>query len=167
MPATDEGEVRVDVEMESGTRLSLFDEKMKEIEKITTESVPEIKNMVTSVGASWRGGKVEGRLRISLKPQAERKRSSDEIANFIQQKLKNIPGVVVRSNPGRGFFLLRRSLGGDEKIAVEVLGHNLEITSLIASDAADMIKDIEGVKYVRYWMYYAGWNCCKQRHFAG
>ena len=80
MPSTDEGEVRVDGEMQVGTRLDLLDEKFKLIEQIVNDSVPEIQNVVTSAGGSrWRGaGGHTGGLRISLVPQSERTRSSEQ-----------------------------------------------------------------------------------------
>jgi HAE1 family hydrophobic/amphiphilic exporter-1 len=66
MPSTDEGEVRVEAEMQVGTRLGLLDEKFKVLEKIIRDSVPEIKNVVTTVGGSrWHGA---GGHLLSLSP---------------------------------------------------------------------------------------------------
>jgi HAE1 family hydrophobic/amphiphilic exporter-1 len=52
MPASDEGEVRVEVEMQVGTRLDLLDRKFKVIEQIVNENVPEIRSVVVNVGGS-------------------------------------------------------------------------------------------------------------------
>jgi HAE1 family hydrophobic/amphiphilic exporter-1 len=100
MPSTDEGEVRVEAEMQVGTRLGLLDEKFKVIEKIVNESVPEIKNIVTTVGGSrWHGsGGHTGDVRISLKPQSQRTRSSEQIADDLRIKLRAIPGMIVRGH---------------------------------------------------------------------
>ncbi|MBM3958127.1 MAG: efflux RND transporter permease subunit, partial [Gemmatimonadetes bacterium] len=109
MPASDEGEVRVNAEMEVGTRLDLFDRQFRKIEEIVRASVPEAKSTVTSIGASrWgRGGVHAGDLRIGLKPQRERTRSSEDIAADLRKKLVNIPGVVIRTRAGQGLFILR------------------------------------------------------------
>lgn len=74
MPKTDEGEVRVEAEMETGTRLNLVDEKMRKIEPQVRAAVPEARYM-----QSWSGG-TSGGVRLSLVPQDQRKRSSEQIA---------------------------------------------------------------------------------------
>ena len=97
MPATDEGEVRVEVEMEVGTRLDLLDRQFCVIEAIVKQNVPEIRNVVTNVGGSrwYGGGGHTGDIRISLVPQSQRTRSSEQIADDLRQKLSGIPGVTV------------------------------------------------------------------------
>jgi len=82
MPESDEGEVRLDAEMEVGTRLQLTDEKIQQVGRLIRDAVPEIKSMSSSAGGShWRGtASHTGNMRISLVPQAQRWRSSEEIA---------------------------------------------------------------------------------------
>ncbi len=69
--------------------LDLMDEKMKEIEEIVKASVPEIQNIVANAGGGgYRGGGGHtGELRISLKPQSQRNRSSEQIAADLQKKI--------------------------------------------------------------------------------
>lgn len=82
MPATDEGEVRVNAEMEVGTRLEVMDKKLRHVESIIQNAVPEIKNLVSSSGGShWHGrASHTGSLRISLVPQARRDMVASQIA---------------------------------------------------------------------------------------
>ncbi|MEK7995649.1 MAG: efflux RND transporter permease subunit, partial [Planctomycetota bacterium] len=129
MPATDEGVVRAEVEMAVGTRLSLLDEKFKVIEKIVNESVPEIRCTVTNVGGSrWYGSAGHtGDLRISLKPQSQRTRSSEQIAADLRGKLSNIPGMVVRTRADQGLIVFRLTTQGADKVQVEVRGHDLQM----------------------------------------
>ena len=54
MPVADEGQVRINGEMEAGTRLELTDQAFQDLERRTREAVPEIQTMVTSVGGGFR-----------------------------------------------------------------------------------------------------------------
>ncbi len=151
MPSTDEGEVRIDAEMQVGTRLDVLDEKMKVIEQIVNESVQEIQNTVTSVGGSrWRGtGGHTGGMRISLKPQSQRKRSSEQIADDLRIKLGNIPGIIVRTRPGQGLFLLRMGTSQGDRIEVEVRGHDLQMADMLAKQVKELVESTEGVTDAR------------------
>ncbi|MBW2545215.1 MAG: efflux RND transporter permease subunit, partial [Deltaproteobacteria bacterium] len=140
MPATDEGEVRINAEMEVGTRLELMGEKFK-------SEVPEVKNVVASIGgSSWRSqGSHSGRMRIALVPRTERSRSSEQIASDLRRKLSNIPGVTIRTRAGQGLFLLRMLSGGTEKIQVEIRGYDLEMADSLAQRVLSIVEGVEGV----------------------
>ena len=147
MPQADDGEVRISAEMEVGTRLSVMDRTMRQIEAITMEEVPEIENVVTSLGSSgWRGGgSHSGDLRISLVPQAERSRSSEEIAAVLRQKLSDIPGTVVRTRAGQGLFLISRMVGGSERVEVEIRGYDLDTSEMLAQRVIRLVEAVPGV----------------------
>lgn len=147
MPQSDEGEVRVNVERDVGIRLAEMDKTMGLIEEIASREVPEVKNIVTSIGGSgWRGGGSHtGNLRIALKPQAERSRSSEEIAADLRRKLNDIPGPTIRTRAGQGLFLLRRIAGGSERVEVEIRGYKLEDANLLAQRVVEIVKKVPGV----------------------
>ena len=128
MPSTDEGEVRIYGEMAVGTKLDVVDEAFQKIEKTVARHVPERKNMVSYVGAStWRAqGSHSGQMRIALKPQSERSRSSEEIADVLRPKLKKIPGVTTRTRAGQGLFLLRMGTSTGEKLQLEIRGYDID-----------------------------------------
>jgi len=151
MPSSDEGEVRVEAEMQVGTRLNLLDEKFKVIEKIVNESVPEIQNIVTTVGGSrWHGsGGHTGQVRISLKPQSQRTRTSEQIADDLRGKLSAIPGVIVRTRAGQGLFLLRLGTSGADKVQVEVRGHDLQMADSLAVQVKEIVESVEGITDAR------------------
>jgi len=150
-PSTDEGEVRVNAEMEVGTRVDLLDEKFKTIEAIVKDAVPEIKNTVTYIGGrSWRSaGSHTGELRIALKPQAERTRSSEEIAAMLRRTLMSIPGVIIRTRAGEGLFLLRMATRGAERIEVEVRGYDLQTADALAQRVRKAVEQVDGVTDAR------------------
>ena len=151
MPSADEGEVRVEAEMQVGTRLDLLDEKIGVIEGIVNESVPEIRNVVTSVGGSrWRGqGGHTGSVRISLKHQSERSRSSEQIAADLRGRMGRIPGMVVRTRAGQGLFIFRLGTSGGDRVEVEVRGHDLETADALAAKVKEVVESVEGITDAR------------------
>jgi HAE1 family hydrophobic/amphiphilic exporter-1 len=151
MPSTDEGEVRAEGEMQVGTRLNLLDEKFSVIERIVRESVPELKNVVTSVGgSSWHGtGGHTGSVRIALKPQSQRSRSSAEIAADLRRKLNNIPGTIVRTRAGQGLFILRMGTTESDKVRVEIRGRDLQIADILAKQVKSLVESVQGITDAR------------------
>ncbi len=147
MPATDESEVRIYGEMAQGTRLDLVDRSFQKIEAIVKREVPEIENTVSFIGGStWRArGSNAGSMRIALKPVGERTRSSEEIAADLRKKLNFIPGVKVRTRAGKGLFLLRIGTAGDEKVQVEVRGHDLETADALARRVEEITRNVAGI----------------------
>ncbi len=147
MPAADEGEVRVSVEMDVGTRVGVMDEKFKTITAIIKKEVPEIENMVESIGgSSWRAGSHRGNIRISLQPGSKRSRSSDEIADAIRPTLANIPGVIVRTRAGQGLFIMRRMGPSDsDRVELEIRGYDLETSELLAEQVKQVVENVEGI----------------------
>ena len=149
MPESDEGEVRVNVEMEVGTRVGVVDETMRKVEAIVSGEVPEMESVVTSVGGGRAGGSHAGDMRISLQPQARRDRSSEEIAAALRPKLAPIPGATIRTRAGQGLFLLRRMTGGTERVEVEVRGYDLETAAALAHRVKDIVENVPGVTDAR------------------
>jgi HAE1 family hydrophobic/amphiphilic exporter-1 len=148
MPTTDEAEVRIDAEMEVGTRLEVVAETFKTIGGIVRREVPEAKSTVTSIGGtSWRSlGSHTGQMQSALTPRSARTRSSEEIAADLRQKLAHIPGAVIRTRAGQGLFLLRMFSGGDaEKIQVDIRGFDLETADTLALRVKEIVEGVEGV----------------------
>ncbi|MBN2491629.1 MAG: efflux RND transporter permease subunit [Planctomycetes bacterium] len=147
MPETDEGEIRVEAEMEVGTRLAVTDEKLLEVERIVRETVPEIENLVSHSGGShWHGSASHtSQLRISLVPLAERKRSSDEIAGLLRRRLSAIPGMIVRVRTSAGLFIFRRMASGADKIEVQIRGHDLATSDMMAERIRALVEDVPGI----------------------
>ncbi|MGD9345320.1 MAG: efflux RND transporter permease subunit [Candidatus Aminicenantes bacterium] len=151
MPSADEGEVRVSGEMEVGTRLGVLDEKFKTVAAILQKEVPEIESVVESIGGSGfrASGSHVGEFRISLVPQSQRSRSSEEIASVLRRKLSGIPGLITRIRSGQGFFLLRMGQSGGDRVQIEVRGYDLEIGDALAKQVQSLVEDVEGITDAR------------------
>jgi hydrophobic/amphiphilic exporter-1 (mainly G- bacteria), HAE1 family len=151
MPATDESEVRVNAEMAVGTRLYVVDRTFEQIEALVYEAVPEIQNTVSFIGgSSWRArGSNAGEMRIALVPVNQRNRSSEEIAHHLRQHLGDLPGVRIRTRAGQGLFILRMGVQGDDRIQVDVRGHDLQIANALAHQVQATIAAVEGITDTR------------------
>ncbi|HNT34017.1 MAG TPA: efflux RND transporter permease subunit, partial [bacterium] len=147
MPQADEGEVRIEAEMEVATRLELTDAKLQEIERIVREEVPEMESLVSSAGGSpWQGSVSHtGSMRISLVPQAARSRSSEEIAQVLRRRLSNIPGMTIRVRTSSGLFVFRMMSSGSDKVQVEIRGHDLETADVLAERISKAVSNVPGI----------------------
>jgi len=151
MPSTDEGEVRVTVEMEVGTRLGVMDEKLKMISEIIKKEVPELYSIEErGGGGGWRSGANSGNITIKLNPKSQRSRSSEVIASDIRRKLSSIPGVIIRTRASGGQMMFgRRGGGGEERVQVEIRGYNLETGEALAQQVKRITENVNGVTDVR------------------
>jgi HAE1 family hydrophobic/amphiphilic exporter-1 len=151
MPVTDEGEVRVQGEMEVGTRIEVLGKTFDDIYRIVEDAVPEMTSSVAYIGGKpWRPGETNrGEVRISLVPLAERTRSDEEIAKVLQRRLAHVPGVRIRTRSGQGLFLLRMATRGMEHLTVEVRGHDLETACELAKEVEGRIEDVDGITDTR------------------
>ncbi len=150
MPEADEGEVRVNAEMGEGTRIETMDAMMVRIERIVVENVPEIDNIEVRVGSSWwrPTSKARGDVRAYLVPLSQRTRSSEEIADDLREKLRDIAGVDIRTSPGRGLFLLRMATGGGDdadRLGVEITGFDLNTLDALTEQVSLAVEGVEGV----------------------
>ncbi|MBU4268779.1 MAG: efflux RND transporter permease subunit [Acidobacteria bacterium] len=149
MPSTDEGEVRLTIEMEVGTRLAVIDERFKAISSIVRREVPEMASIEESIGGGgWRRGSHSGNITIKLKPKARRSRSSEEIALALRRSLQDIPGAIIRARAGGGQFFMRGG-GDEERVQVEIRGFNLETSAALAQQVKKIVEGVRGVSDVR------------------
>jgi len=147
MPETDEGEVRVTAEMEVGTRVDVLEKSFNALEAIVAKEVPETKNTSTFIGSSTFNprGSHRGEIRIALKPESERSRSSEDIAADLRPKLSQIPGTTVRTRAGQGLFILRMGSGSGEKVEVEIRGFDLKVADSLAQQVKSVIEGVKGI----------------------
>ncbi len=151
MPAADEGEVRVDLEMAVGTRLEIIDQATRTVEDIIRRDVPEMVSMLSRTGGGgWHGsGGHTSEIRVTLGPRSERSRSSEQVANDLRKSLSGIPGLTVRTRAGQGLFILRMGQGNNDNIEVEVRGYDLETAHRLALAVEQVVKSVPGITDTR------------------
>jgi HAE1 family hydrophobic/amphiphilic exporter-1 len=146
MPAADEGEVRVRIELEEGTKIGISRRIFLEAERIIAQAVPERTILFVNVGGGWGShGTSSGRIRIPLVPMNERERSTTEVAADLREKLKVLPGVKVRVREGQGLFILRMGRGDGERLQLQIRGHDLATSSRLGAQVKEVLETIEGV----------------------
>ncbi|MBN1755426.1 efflux RND transporter permease subunit [bacterium] len=151
MPSTDEGEVRIDLEMSVGTRLEIIDQASIAIENLVRQKVPEMQSMLTRIGGGGWGssGGHTGSIRITLVPQSKRKRSSDEIADYLRGELRGIPGLTFRVRTGQGMFFMRMGSSSGDNVSVEVRGYDLQTAHQLAKRVEGVILEVPGITDTR------------------
>lgn len=151
MPQTDEGEVRITVEMEVGTRLSVMDQKLQEVVARVKQMVPEIESIEERAGSGgWRGGANQGNITLKLVPESQRSRASMDIAADLGRKLSEIPGIIIRTRASGGMMMFgMRGGGGEERLRIEIRGYDLEMAQILAIQVKSVVEEINGVTDVR------------------
>jgi len=148
MPSTDESEVRVNVEMEVGTKLDRLDETVKKIEDIVRQEVKEAVYMLSNIAQSGgfnTAGANTAQIRVALVPVSERTRSSVQVAKDLRGKLTGLPGTTIRVREGQGMFLMRMGTNTDQAIGIEIRGYDLQTGQTLAKQVYDAVVDVPGI----------------------
>jgi len=147
MPAADESEVNVNLEMAVGTRLDVLNQTTLVVEDIVRREVPEMVSILTRVGGGdfRSSGGHTARIQASLVSRSERERSSEQIANDLRKALVGIPGVTIRTRAGQGLFLLRMGSSSTDNVSVEVRGYDLHEAQQLALSVEQVVKDVPGI----------------------
>jgi len=150
MPVADEGQVRINGEMEAGTRLELTDQAFQDLERRTREAVPEIQTMVTSVVGGFRSaGTSTGQISLTLAPRRQRARSDAQVADELRSRLGGTPGLTLRTRTSQGFFLMRGGSSNTERIQIEVRGYDLATGRELAGRIRSLVQEAPGVTDVQ------------------
>ena len=144
MPVSDEGEIRVNLDMEAGTRLEVVDAKMKVLEE-RLKGIDEITHTITQAGSGgWASGSNTGSIRLRLVGKSERSRSDEEIAGEIRKRFAGIPGARIRVRTATS-NQMSRFMGGGDRLEIQVRGHDLEESFRLASSIQKSIEAVDGV----------------------
>jgi hydrophobic/amphiphilic exporter-1 (mainly G- bacteria), HAE1 family len=147
MPETDEGEVRINLEMPTGTRIEVTDEMARRIEDIIAREVPESEHILSETGGGgWEASTTHtGSIRVTLRDRKDRQRSSQEIAASLRQKIPMVPGVLLRTRSSGGQMFMRFGQQGSDRLSVEVRGYDLAAGSDLARRVKEIMEEIPGV----------------------
>ena len=153
MPEMDQGQVQGIIETPPGTKLSVLKGIMKQVEDIVIKDVPERENVLVRSGASpfsgialamgQKEGQNYGRLIIRLKPKKERHRSDKEIAHFLADRIRRIPGVSDVDFSQQDAF--SQMFSGGKPVSVEIYGYNLALTDSLAKLILNRMETIPGI----------------------
>ena len=150
MPETDEGRIDLNVELPVGTPLATTVKTMQELERRVRGALEEgeLEHITTVAGpeASWRPGSAnEGSMDVTLVPLHRRARSIDQVLADIRKNTQGIPGAEIRARKGTSNMLFRLMRGGNDRLSVEVRGHDLDTADQLASQVRKVLGDVTGV----------------------
>jgi len=145
-PQSDADLVDVDMNMGDGTNIAVVNRYLLELEEIVKEQLPpgDVAHLTTEVT----DGSAE--VEITLKPGASI--SNSELADRLRLATAGlIPGGEIRVRARSGLWILRRIFGsgGDEDVAIELRGYDLEKAQQIALQIQTAIEVIPGIADVR------------------
>ena len=155
IPQADEGEVQVTAELPVGTRIERAEEVALRLEGLGKEYVPEAIDISTQAGGGGGfgpgGGSNRTNMTIRLTPKDERTRSSEQIARDLNRQLGGvIPGVIITTRASGGNQQANRLLGsGESRIALEILGDDLQQAQRLALEAKNVMDNTREVRNAR------------------
>lgn len=151
MPQSDEGQISVAVELQSGTRVENTAELARKIEKVL-EKYPDIEMVSSSAGSDDEGGmaaifQATGsnliNMTIKLADLKDRDKSVWDIAEEIRNDIAGFPEITdLNISTGGG------GMGGNT-VDVEIYGYDLERTTFLANELADKFEKIDGARDIK------------------
>ena len=153
MPQIDEGSISVSIQLPVGTKFQITDALAKKLEIIVQEGVPEMTNMRTNVGGGggfWGGSSTShtADISIDLVEKKLRKRSTDEVINDLRRKTAGFPDAKIWVS-ARGSLMTRLLGGREERLEVDIRGHDLDAAALLAERVKTLVESVEGTVNVR------------------
>lgn len=147
IPATDEGQFSVSINLPIGSELQRTDEISKEVEK-RLEKMDIVETVFTSVGSSGSfsmGGSTENQATITGVLKEDRDQSTFDLAEDIRSKL-NIAGADIKVN------VTSNSMGAvsmaGAPISIQIKGQDLDKLEDISKDFVKLLEEVEGTREV-------------------
>ncbi|NNL81305.1 MAG: efflux RND transporter permease subunit, partial [Flavobacteriaceae bacterium] len=150
IPTLDEGDFVIQPVLKTGTSLSNTIEITTEIERILIDEFPEVKQVVTRIGAAEVPtdpmSMEESDVIIVLNPKNQwtSAKTKDELADKFKEALSVIPGMEVEFTQPIEMRFNELITGVRADIAIKIFGEDLELLSSKALEIKSLIEDIEG-----------------------
>jgi cobalt-zinc-cadmium resistance protein CzcA len=150
MPTLDEGDFVIQPVLKTGTSLSNTVEITTEMENILMNQFPEVKQVVTRIGAAEVPtdpmSMEESDVIIVLKPRNEwtTARSKDELADKFKEALSVIPGMEVEFTQPIEMRFNELITGVRADIAIKIFGEDLDILAQKGNEIGALIKNVPG-----------------------
>jgi HAE1 family hydrophobic/amphiphilic exporter-1 len=154
MPESDEGQLNVFVELQSGVRVEETMKTTRKIEEVINRRYPEVELISASTGSDDEGGFISMfsqsgsnmiNFTLALAPLEERERSVWDISDDLRGQLDQFPEIINYDINTQAHFM--GSAGNT--VNVEVYGYDFDRTSQVANQLKDLISQIEGAEDVQ------------------
>mgnify|MGYP003866433769 CR=1 FL=1 len=150
VPTLDEGDFVIQPVLKTGTSLSNTVEITTEIEKILLDKFPEVKQVVTRIGAAEVPtdpmSMEESDVIIVLKPKSEwvSAKSKDQLADLFKEALSVIPGMEVEFTQPIEMRFNELITGVRADIAIKIFGDDLDILAKKGNEIGTLITNVKG-----------------------
>jgi cobalt-zinc-cadmium resistance protein CzcA len=150
VPTLDEGDFVIQPMLKTGTSLSNTVEITTEIEKILLKEFPEVKQVVTRIGAAEVPtdpmSMEESDVIIILKPKGEwtSASSKDELADKFKEALAIIPGMDVEFTQPIEMRFNELITGVRADIAIKIFGEDLDVLAKKGREIGALIENVDG-----------------------
>jgi cobalt-zinc-cadmium resistance protein CzcA len=150
VPTLDEGDFVIQPVLKTGTSLSQTVEITTRIERILLDTFPEVKQVVTRIGAAEVPtdpmSMEESDVIIILKPKKEwvSGKTKDELAAKFKEALAIIPGMEVEFTQPIEMRFNELITGVRADIAIKIFGEDLDILSKKGNEIKSLIANVEG-----------------------
>src|SRR5690606_16721473 len=95
-------------------------------------------------------GSNQGEVEITLTPASKRERSGAEIMEAVRVAVEGIPGADIRLRQQSSNLLLRVMRGGgDDRLTVQIRGHELDVANRLAQEVRAVMEQIDGITETR------------------
>jgi cobalt-zinc-cadmium resistance protein CzcA len=150
VPTLDEGDFVIQPILKTGTSLSNTVEITTQIEHILLRDFPEVKQVVTRIGAAEVPtdpmSMEESDVIITLKPKSEwtSASSKDELADKFKEALAVIPGMEVEFTQPIEMRFNELITGVRADIAIKIFGENLSVLAKKGNEIGELIVNVPG-----------------------
>ncbi|WP_411893865.1 CusA/CzcA family heavy metal efflux RND transporter [Winogradskyella sp. A2] len=150
VPTLDEGDFVIQPVLKTGTSLGRTVEITTQIENILLDNFPEVKQVVTRIGAAEVPtdpmSMEESDVIIILNPKNEwtSAKSKDELADKFKEALAIIPGMEVEFTQPIEMRFNELITGVRADIAIKIFGEDLEILSKKGTEIKNLIENVDG-----------------------
>jgi HAE1 family hydrophobic/amphiphilic exporter-1 len=154
VPQADEGRIDISLELPVGTPLETTSGAMQDAERRVRSALRdgELAHVMTTAGPEnwWRpGGSNEGKIELSLTPRSRRERSSEQVEASIRKSLDGIVGARLQIRQSTSNILTRIIRRGEDRLAVEIRGHDLEKADAVAREVVAVMRETPNVTFAR------------------
>ncbi|MCF8531389.1 MAG: efflux RND transporter permease subunit [Reyranella sp.] len=150
VPQADLGEQIVSIETPVGSSLEYTAAKLNQVDTAVRE-LPEVGYTYGTVNTGYANGKNQASLYLRLKPIDQRKRSPEQLAQPIRDRLAQIPGILTSINipggPGGGVQKqLQLSLQGPDTAVLDTLSQKVMHQAAGIPGLVDLDRNLKAAK---------------------
>jgi len=135
VPKADYSETSLSFYTPVGSSLELTEAKAQQVESIIRE-FPEVRYTLSTINTGAQAGKIYASVYVRLVDRKDRKRSVDDMAGILRERLKQVPGITV-THAG-----LLDAVGGNKQIEFSLQGPDLKELERLSTLVMERIRAI-------------------------